>query len=307
LHGVPSRRYDFPGYHVSQPITPIHYSTPRFWADLLSKRDRLSIVNFKREVLGESEEVGVKLVSRNDLIRAAVLGPNTEEHFEKIRPNYDFLIAGVDWGGGGESGISRTTIAIIGYSYGKVHVIRGIRLDMLDPFQEIMFLKDYCAKHRIPIVAHDANPSGSLREILLHKANISDIIPIQYVGQITGKLLVRRVGKAQSNMRRVWRLHKSRSLQILCAAIKSGEILFFDYTDDRPDGPNLLVHFLSLFEERIENPRGEDQYLIQRNPALSDDFVHAVNFACVALWELRGLWPDFAQAFSDIEELPAQL
>jgi hypothetical protein len=300
VHGNPQKRFDFVGYHIPQPLIPVHYSSPRAWAELLHKQENLvgGFASFKNEILGESEDEGVKLVSREDLVRNATLGPNTDENlFEKIK-DYSVITMGIDWGGGGESGLSRTTIAIAAYKYGQCHILRGIRFGQNDPLEEVKSILYYFNKCRVNILAHDANPSGSLREILLMQHGNVNILPIQYYGSVGGKLLIKASNKQglATTMRQICRLHKSRSIQILCAAIKLGLIKFFEYTDDNPEGNNLLLHFLAIFEEKVEHPMGEDQYLIQRNPALSDDFVHAVNFAVVALWELTA-WPDFAVKF----------
>lgn len=302
IHGNPERKFDFAGYHIPQPIVPIHYSSPRAWAELLYKRDNMvgGPAIFKNEILGESEDSGTKLVTREDLIKCADLGDNTDENLFNILPKYDLVVMGIDWGGGGESGLSRTAIAIVGVDYGKIHVLRGIRFRDSDPIKEAHVISEYIKKCRVRCVAYDANPSGGIREILINQQVLTTMIPMQYYGSVGGRLLIKPktssvVGKGQQRL--IWRIHKSRSLQVLCAAIKLGFFKFFNYTNDDPDGPNLLVHFLSLFEEKVEHPLGEDQYLIQRNPALPDDFVHAVNFAAIAVWELTQNWPDFAISF----------
>lgn len=309
LHGSPNRRFDFAGYHIPQPIIPIHYANPRGWSELLHKMENMvgGFTAFKNEILGESEDVGVKLISRDDLIKNATLGPNTDANLEEKLPEYHILAMGIDWGGGGESGLSRTTAAIVGYRNGEIHVLRGLRFSNPDPSHEVAVLLKYISKCRIGLVAHDANPSGSLREILLTQTAQAELplIPIQYYGAVGGKLIVGAAGTGKSLQRQLIRLHKSRSIQILCAAIKLGYIKFFEYSGDDPDGPNLLLHFLSIFEERVEHPMGEDQYIIQRNPALSDDFVHAVNFAVVSIWQSYG-WPSFAMRFLEPKTNPLE-
>jgi hypothetical protein len=302
VHGNPNKRFDFAGYHIPQPIVPIHYANPRAWADLLNKIDNMvgGFVAFKNEILGESEDSGVKLVTREDLVKHATLGENTDENLAKLLPQYDLVVMGVDWGGGGETGLSRTAVAICGYKNGQIHVLRGIRFREHDPLKETKVITEYIKNNRVRILAYDANPAGSLREILLNQQIITNSVPMQYYGAVGGRLIIKPKQSYHGGVgavRNIWRIHKSRSLQLLCAAIKLGVFRFFSYTNDDPDGDNLLTHFLAIFEEKVEHPLGEDQYLIQRNPALPDDFVHAVNFAAIAIWETTKHWPEFAVKF----------
>jgi hypothetical protein len=301
VHGNPSKRFDFVGYHIPQPIVPIHYANPRAWADLLNKMDNMvgGFVAFKNEILGESEDSGVKLVTREDLVKHATLGENSDENLTKLLPQYDLIVMGVDWGGGGETGLSRTAVAICGYKNGQIHVLRGIRFREHDPLKETKVITEYIKNNRVRILAYDANPAGSLREILINQQIITNSIPMQYYGTVGGRLIIKPKLSLHGagSVRNIWRIHKSRSLQLLCAAIKLGVFRFFSYTNDDPDGDNLLTHFLAIFEEKVEHPLGEDQYLIQRNPALPDDFVHAVNFAAIAIWETTKHWPEFAIKF----------
>jgi hypothetical protein len=50
----------------------------------------------------------------------------------------------------------------------------------------------------------------------------------------------------------------------------------------------------------MENPkeleRGNILFLITSKPKMSDDFAHALNFACSALWHARQAYPNLAEA-----------
>ena len=71
------------GLHVPQIIMPLHYASrsnmgPKFSA---SSRgwENTTVAMFHNEVLGESCDVGSKLVTETDLRKVAILGPRTEE------------------------------------------------------------------------------------------------------------------------------------------------------------------------------------------------------------------------------------
>jgi hypothetical protein len=105
-------------------------------------------------------------------------------------------------------------------------------------------------------------------------------MPIQHVPEVPG------------DHRQFWRIDKTRTLLATINAIKFGAVRLFEYDQVSEDDPGVIADFLALTEEKVETQVG-DRYIIRRLTAFSDDFAHAVNFACVALWHSSRSWPDF--------------
>lgn len=302
----PEKHNDFPGYHIPQIISPVHYSKPEKWKALLGKRQgrgNFTTAKFYNEVLGEAYDISTKLVNQTDLEKVAILHPNTEEAAKQTVNNYRRRILGIDWGGGGESGVSFTAFAVVGArSDGKLDCIFGKRSltphDHMAEAQEAMRLY---TTFQCDVMAHDYTGAGDLRETILVHNNFPSnrSIRIQYVPAASKNIMVYKPSCVQ-NPRDHYLLDKTRSLQLTCYAIKTGLLRFFLYDHKDSEEPGLLHDFLALIENKISTRTRSDLYTIQRNPSMSDDFAQAVNLACCAMWQSFGQWPDF----TSMENLP---
>ncbi len=307
MHRRPELRVDYPGYHVPQAIMPIHYADTAAWSDLLGKREgrnNTSTAVFDNETLGESCDQGIKLVTVTDLKAAATLpwrndplGRKTPTEAIAARRDYLDVALGADWGGGGDKETSFTKVAVAGYRPGgQIDIIYGrMSLTPHDHFAEArMVLKTYNA-FDCQILAHDYNGAGTVRESLMVQAGLpyDRVMPLCYHPTATRNILVYHASEALHS-RNYWLLDKARSLLMTASCIKLGRIRFFQYDFEDADNPGLLHDFLALVENKVEMARGRDMYTIQRNPQFQDDFAHAVNMACCALWHRHG-WPNLAE------------
>jgi len=132
VHRHPDRRWTRLGLHVPQPIMPLHYAIPGKWAELKQKQEGAANTAphvFINESLGESSATGNQLVTLPDLQAAAELpwrnhprDPDPQV-LARLR-EYRTTILAVDWGGGGEDGVSFTVLALLGFrTDGKIDVL----------------------------------------------------------------------------------------------------------------------------------------------------------------------------------------
>ena len=302
IHRYPERRFEFAGFHVPQPIMHIHYSEPAKWSELIAKSEgygNYTPEKYMNEVLGESCGTGVQLVSMDDLQRACLLEHNNEpKHPGNCLINlekYRYRVLAVDWGGGGESGVSLTVATVMGITpSGVIEVVWGRRL--MTPHDHLAEAKqclDYYNMFNCSFVAHDYTGAGSLRETFLCQAGVpyKNIIPIQYVRAASSKIMS-VVQPTAVNPRVYYRIDKTRSLLTVCAAIRMKKIKFFKYDYRSTDDPGLVHDFLALVEQKSETRLGSDIYTITRNPQLSDDFAQAVNIGACGLWYTTNSWPN---------------
>jgi hypothetical protein len=304
VHRYPERQMLSPGYHVPQIIAPMHYAKPLKWSRLLGKRNgsgNTTTAMFYNEVLGESYDVGTKLVNLPDIQAAAILPwrnvPEAPiEAMSHIR-DYVLRILAVDWGGGGEKRVSFTTAAVLGVRPdGKIDVIYGRQL--MTPHAHMLeaeALLGIYSMFECNIFAHDYTGAGDLRETFMIQAGmpLERIAPVAYVGAGRQGILVRKEA-TDTRPRNYWQLDKTRSLVLTCSCIKLKRILFFqdDYRDK--DNPGLLRHFLALIENKVETNGAGELYQIIRASSQSDDFAHAVNIGSCIAWQMTGTWPDLA-------------
>lgn len=299
-HRRPDYRMTHAGYHIPQILLPLHNERPNKWQILLGKQrgqQGYTPTKFKNEVLGEADDTDVGLVSETDLRRAAVLHPNNEETAVRLVGNYLYRVLGVDWGGGGEKGISLTALAVLGIRPdGLIDVLFGKKLYGTTHNHDVeareclrVFARFSCA-----MMAHDFTGAGDLREtVMVHNGMPYDrLMPIQYAGPAMGAVL-NPVAPTPGNPRRRWTANKTRTLQLTCYALRFGKIRTFAYDKVSPQEPGLLCDFLALIENKVPRPGASDAYTIFRSPHLSDDFAQAVNLGALALWQLTGTWPNF--------------
>jgi len=309
VHANASRANTDAGYHVPQIIMPMHYEDmayPGFlqaqpsekWLDLLGKRDGRNNYNeakFLNEVLGESCDVGVKLVTMTDIKRASTLNRNNEREALARVKSYIIRAMGVDWGGGGEDEISFTTIVIIGLNpkTSKLECIFTKRLHAAyqhsEEAAEVIRLFDAFQCHYF---AHDYGGSGSVREALMVQAGfpLDKILPYMYV-RATARKMVEAKKPGGFNQRPYFSLDKARSLVLQAQSIKSGVILLPEYESSK----DITHDLLALIEEKHDMPQSADVYLIRRNAKMSDDFAHALNYACISIWHLHHCYPDLSK------------
>lgn len=303
MHRYPDRQTTFAGYHVPQVIMPIHYTRRDKWSELLAKMQGIGNITkatFHNEVLGESCDESTKLVSKTDLEIAGCLNENIEDVAVQRLGAYQHRTLAIDWGGGGEEGVSFTTLAVLGQlPNGQVHVIFGKRL--LTPHDHLAEAKECLRvykKFSCALIAHDYTGAGNLREQFLVQSgaiSVDNLVPIQYVRSAKHNIMT-FVPATIQHPRNIWRVDKARSLQLVSQCIKLRKVQFFKYDYINDDSPGLLHDFLALFENKVPTNYGSDIYTINRNPSFSDDFAQAVNIGCCAIWQMTESWPRFIDA-----------
>ena len=286
---------DFPGYHVPQPIMPLHYASSQKWRELLVKQQTYSSQKFLNEVLGESCDMGVKLITLTDIKNASILGPNDYYKAAQLFKNCELRVLAVDWGGGGAEETSFTVASLIGWNpyEAKVQCHYTVRMNAGYTHQdEAAFLLKLFTETSCHIFAHDYGGSGAIRETLMIQAGLpmTRIMNLSYVRATAKNIMYYNAPVAQGSSRGYYALDKARSLVLQATCLKSGLLQLPEYESAK----DVTRDLLALMEDKHEMPGGSDVYLIRRQPKLSDDFAHSLNFGCVAIWHSKQNWPDLA-------------
>ncbi|MEM3062357.1 MAG: phage terminase large subunit family protein, partial [Nitrososphaerota archaeon] len=293
---------EFEGYHIPQIIMPMHYADYGRWKELLDKkagRGPTPWYRFVNEVLGESFELASTLISLSDLQKAACIGPNEIDNFRQRRGYYNHIAIGVDWGGGGASGLSQTVVVVAGMrNDGVIEIPYGARLGpSSDPEDEAKFIFNLFQIIMPLFIAHDCTVSGILREVFLRQFGIpaSKILPMMFVGTAANYMILPVL--MTNRNRTYYKIDRTKSLQLVCGAVKSNKILFFENEIDT--NQKLLSDFLSLVEEKSITIKGRETYRIYKRKNTSDDFAAAVSLACMSLWYVTGRWPKLTDAVAE--------
>lgn len=307
VHILPEKRLTFAGYHMPQVVFPMHYLSPLAWDKILDTMMNKPKHIFFNESLGESYDTGQKLITIKDLKEAGRAKYVKPTQIDKR----DFVMTalGVDWGGKGrekttdaDEFVSNTALAHAGIrADGKIEVNWGyVTPYIADHFQEAYTVKEAAALAGVEWVAHDYGGAGNVRESILVNAGwpLSKICPFTYMAMSPDKSIVDFNEPGDTGARRYWSLDKARSLLLLCELIRAGMIIFPPYEGEMQ---HMLNDFLSIFEESKDSPRGRSATLVHRVAKQHDDFVHAVNYACMALYHATGFWPDVADAWMKLD------
>ena len=316
VHRYPERRWQFAGYHVPQIILPLHFADPEKWSTLLLKREgygNMTQAQFYNEVMGESVDTGQKLISETDLKAACLLDWENKKEPEpacfKNLKDYKHRILAIDWGGGGEAGISFTVLSVMGFRPdGTIDVIWAKRLLIGgDHLAEAVECMKWSNLFNCDFVAHDYTGAGTVRETVMVQAgfNLDRVMAMRLVRSAAQDLLVYKP-PTEINHRAHYSLDKTRSLLYTCQAIKLKQVRFFQYDRISQEMPGLISDFLALVENKADSRTSSDIYTITRNVLLTDDFAQAVNLGCAALWHINDAWPNFA-AIAGVARISAQV
>lgn len=309
-HAYPERRWVSEGHHVPQPIMPLHFEDPdhpgqrperasRRWSLLLRRMDGkegFSEAKAMNEILGESCDTGMKILNIGDLKRASTLNRNVYEEARRVVKNYNFRIMGVDWGGGGDDGLSITKIAILGRNLqtGKLENFFGYsfgpgRGHEIEAAEILKFMKIYQCHY----LAHDFAGAGGVRETLLRQGGLSHekIMPFHYVTHHATHL-IRKVRATDLRPRPYMSLNKSISLWVTALSIRHGELFLPEYESSR----DLTHDWLNLVEDLMTKATGGTVMRIIRKPKMSDDYAHAMNYAAMGAWLKTNSFPDLANS-----------
>ena len=301
-HRVPSLKHLHFGLHVPKLILPYHFESPDNWNDIWKmKNDGTKQRTFFNEVLGEAFDSDTALVSVLDLQKASSsTAENTLQDALKRRSMYDSVAMGIDWGGGGESRTSFTTIAFVGFlGNGTSEVFLMLRLaGETDPAKELEVVMSLYSQLRPELLAHDFGGQGRLRDYMLIERGVSfeRIFPASYVWASASTIVTFKRPSEVNGGRFYYSIDKTRSLTLLCLSIKNGFIRFPGYDKWK----DYAQDFLALIESRTET-RFRETYLITRRMSQSDDMVHAINLAHLSYWHSQQRYP------SIVNSLPAAL
>ncbi len=303
VHDFPERQLTFPGYHIPQPILPMHYESPKDWEVLLETQREKATYVFYNEVLGESYDSGAKMLTQEDLRAAATVEPCDPQQTPPGR--YIATMEGVDWGGRGkekttdtEDFISNTALAIGGMlASGVIEIFWLHKVPYaVDMGHESKMVANVAAQARCDYVAMDYGGQGNVQEaqVRAHGWPIERVIPFTYAVMAPTRPIVFYNPPSHRGVRSSYTLDKPRSLLLLAELIKRKLVLL-------PQGDRYLNHFLrdflALYEESIDNPSGSPRRLVKRMSRRTDDVAHAINFVVMGLYHQTQRWPAIAQSF----------
>lgn len=316
VHAVPQRQFTFPGYHIGQPIHPLHLTIdqatnePRKWYDLLAKVDSYSKLRVYNEVFGWPYDQSVNPLTLRDLVAAQHdYSIASIQDIPGIRHMYRCIAIGVDWDGGGAVSQSFTTACVAGLrtDTDRIDILFGKRYPKgTTPTQQAQQLMQWIDILHPDIFAHDNGGAGFVRMQIMKQRGLlltsTYPVPFTYTGPKKGDIISYDKAQQQADYYN-YTIDKSRSLALIVQALKDTSVRIMKFNVQ--DKTQLAYDFLALKQDPRAYIGNRTVVFIGKKPGVPDDFAHAVNFACSALWHKFGIFPVLGQKF-DTSVLAAQ-
>ncbi len=299
IHHYPDRRSTFEGYHLSQTTHPLHACIIGKWHELLKKYEEYEPAVFANEVLGIPADTEAKPITEADLKEACGGHDNLVSEAAKDAKNSPLTVMGVDWSGFGSDQTSSTayTQAVSLANSDKILVTYMGRIKSgKSPEEEADEILYYTKQTHSKLLAHDYTGAGMIREALINQRGFpaKKIIPFSLVcAPVKHKIM--EWYKPTGGSRACYNIDKARSLAILCQMIKKKKIIFPKWDSCK----HILKDLLNLTQETKETQSGGSLFLMGKAPGTTDDFAHALNFACSAIWHSSGKYPRWTQSLTE--------
>lgn len=302
IHLNPQLREEYLGLHIPLTVLPLHCCDAGKWRDLNAILNDQRTPEFRKynESLGVPWDDGIAMITEVDIDKVAVLGDNRLDEIVKKLHEYPGRIAvGVDWGGGGLTKESLTKLAVVGLSStGKADVLFGLQiLNRVTRLEEAKIVHHVLKTVKADYLAHDYGNVGDAAEDMVVNLGWprNKIMAMRYVGETQGQML-KQQKPTEAAPRGTISVDKSRSLQFMAQAIKNGAIRTFRKTTSLHARDLLLDLTHLVAEEKVfTGTMKSETILIHREEGQSDDFAHAMNFGCLALWSMHNAWPQLAK------------
>jgi hypothetical protein len=296
--------YQTKGYHISRLIMPQY--VPAAWPEGKLREDALSkwkkdvlqnlegpsaypISVFRNEVLGVSDSQGRRLVSK-EMLQTACDGPLISRAPSRDNLSGVTKIAvGLDWSGGGtavssgDGGVtikSRTVMVILGrLGLGRTRVLYFKIFPGTSPLQEFEEIFDTLAlydkvTHHKMFIGGDAGEGNMSMDMLRNKiTNPQRVLKFRYSGTAAAYMSWNRKGKFVT-------INRTVSIDSLMTGFIRKEFQFPSEPSGVMDIP--FKDILAEYEEVI-GQSGATRKVWRHAPSQPDDFLHAMNFARMAM------------------------
>lgn len=294
---------EYKGFHISRIVMP--KEVPKAWApgsqghteavkrwkkiwNLLNGKKPYALSTFRNEVIGVSDAVGRRLVTIEQL-RGAANGPlccRKPDQTTNMK-GVTKVAAGIDWSGGGAELKSRTVLVILGWvpMINKNRVLYYKIFPGTHPVDEVEEIyATLCFYSMCTHIGGDEG-GGNMPTDLLRKRFGANrrVIKFKYVDDMD------RYAK-YSDKSGLWTINRTRAIdRIMMSLGMNSEVQFpVDLAGGGTDIPEPFQDILNEYEE-MTGPN-LDRKKWRHAPTKPDDFLHAINFADMALQMTKGEW-----------------
>jgi hypothetical protein len=240
----------------------------RRWKRILVKHEESPPSTFKNEVLGVSDAIGTRMISKEDLESLCRFDREMAPAANLVNMNgMTFTVAGVDWSGGGTAGVSRTVIWIVGFrpGDGKLVLLYYKIFPGRNPIHIIDEIAMLCNAFQVTMVVGDAGEGHLANAELRARIGQHRVIQVQY-GSAKNAFVWNGVDRYMAD--------RTTLIDNFFMLIKQGNLEFPKLEYMKPAFEDMLNEF--------EEVTRTGKKIWNHSPQKPDDTLHAAIFAWVA-------------------------
>lgn len=274
---IDRRESDLKGFHVPQLILPRN-NEPNIdgeyarWNRILFKYEdpMYPESKFKQEVLGVSDAIGTRMVSKDDLLQLCKPYRFSAKPTPEILDQVTLVVAGVDWSGGGSAHYtSRTAIHVWGLlPDGRLKTLFYHIFPTGNAYDDIDEVAAICRKFEVKMVVGDAGGGAASNSGLMQKLGRWRVAQAQY-GALPSLV--------KWNRRDRYMVDKTAAIDTMMLRYKNGGVIFAEPSQMEAAMNDILAEY----EEITQYGQGRK---IWTNSSLTpDDALHAQVFGWLAM------------------------
>lgn len=268
------------GYWIPQIIMPIHCCSADKWKRLLEKLETYPDIKFDNEVMGlpngEGDSPITEEMLRNMCIDTLKM---SDEPIRSIQESYDGFVAGIDWGGGGVMGTSRTTLHI--YAYGtspaRYTCVFGRIYDEGEPSRHVEDIARILLRYNCDAVYGDHGGGNfamsQLRQLV---SGAMQVVPVMY-SEASSPLKWNESGK-------FFTANRTTVIDEFFADMQRNLIHAYNWEEFRPSAKDILNIRQVYIGEEIGKPRR----VWRHSQQAPDDSLHSMVFGWIGCRVITG-------------------
>lgn len=282
------------GYWIPQIVMPMHCCSESKWDRLLEKLETYPEVKFDNEVMGLPSGEGESPITE-EMLRSICLEnmPMIEGKDKRTTANADYICAGIDWGGGGRMGTSRTTLHVYKVTLNPLQYtcIFGKIYDEGEPTRHVADIARIVKKFGCIYTFGDHGGGNfAMSQLRSMVPPTMMVIPVMYT-------------ESQNPLR--WddkgkHYVASRTLVIdeFFSDMKRGYIKAFNWNAFEPFARDIL----NIRQVYIGEEAGRPQRVWRHRPSDPDDSLHSMVFGWIACRVLSNRANMYAAAYEEIKK-----
>jgi len=267
------------GYWIPQIILPMHCMQDEKWQRLLEKKNTYPEYKFLNEVMGLPLGEGEKTITE-ELVKGMCIDnlPMYEKKCPENSKNAMFIAAGIDWGGGGGNGTSRTVLSVYAVYPEKKKFIKiyGKIYEAGEPSKHIEDMAFRLRRFAPSMVFGDHGGGNFAMSQLKSLMPDVQIIPVMYTDQSSPYKWDEMAGR--------YTVNRTVMIDSFLLDIKHGLLKTFRWSEFKPFADDMQ----NVFEEIIGEDRGKPRRVWRRYPTKPDDSLHSMVFGWFACRVLSG-------------------